>query len=351
MKKVRVGIVGSRFAANLHAHAYGETGEADLVAVAAVDNLEEFAAHWCIPNQYGDYREMLARDDLDLISVCAPNFLHRDVVVAAAEAGKHVVCEKPLAVSAGQARDMVRTCNTRGVKLMYAEDWCFAPALTRAAGLVREGAIGDVLYVKAKEAHSGTHSPYAKDKKTCGGGSLIHLAVHPIGWLLDLCGDNGKNRVVEVIGRTNGGGRDNYVHTGNTGEDWAVGIMKFENGIHGLIEGNYITAGGMDDRVEIYGAEGVIRADLTFGSPLAVYSRRGFGYAVEKADTTTGWTRPAVDEFYSLGYLHELKYFVGCVLKNEQPAWGVSGECGLRCMEVVEAMYQSTEQDRTIRIE
>jgi hypothetical protein len=80
--------------------------------------------------------------------------------------------------------------------------------------------------------------------------------------------------------------------------------------VRAFIEGNYITCGGMDDVVEVYGADGVIKVDLSFGSPIRTYSRKGFGYAIEKADTTTGWTRPAVDEFASLGYCAEIAAFV-----------------------------------------
>jgi predicted dehydrogenase len=142
---------------------------------------------------------MFARDDIDLISVCVPNFLHHDVAIAAAEAGKHVVVEKPLATTAEDAREIVAVCEKNGVKLMYAEDWCFSPALQRAEALITEGGIGEICYIKAKEVHNGTHSPFAKDKEMCGGGSFMHLGIHPIGWLLYLLG-KGENPVVEVTG-------------------------------------------------------------------------------------------------------------------------------------------------------
>lgn len=347
--KVRIGIVGSKFAADFHADCYRRLDNTELLAVAAIDNLEEFSKKWNIPDTFEDYHEMLEREDIDLVSICVPNFLHHDVALAAAEAGKHIVCEKPLAIDAEDAEEMLRVCKDKGVKLMYAEDWCFAPALMRVEEIVREGAIGEVLYVKAKEVHNGTHSPFAKNAKTCGGGCLIHLAIHPVGWLLHFLADGGNNPVVEVVGKTNRGAEDNYVHKDNTGEDWAAGIMKFENGVHAFIEGNYITVGGMDDKVEIYGSEGRVGVDLTFGSPVSVYSRPGYSYAIEKADNAVGWTKPAVDEFYNLGYARELEYFVNCVLSDEEPFWGVSGRAGLTCLRIVQAMYQSSAEGRTIK--
>ncbi len=347
--KVRVGIVGSQFAANLHANSYSRDERAEIVAVASLDNLEEYAARWGVARTYQDYNEMLKRDDIDLVSVCVPNYLHHDVVLATAKASKHVVCEKPLATTVADAEEMVRVCRENNVKLFYAEDWVFAPSLCRARQIIREGAIGKPLYVKGKECHCGTHSRFAKDKTTCGGGCLIHLAIHPIGWILHLLGDEGRNKVVEVIGKCNDGKEDNYVHKDNGGEDFCLGVMKFAGGEHALVEGNYITVGGMDDKVEIYGTEGVIKVDLTLGSNIDVYSRPGYSYCIEKADNTLGWTRPAVDEFHSLGYVDEMAYAVDCVLKDAEPMYGCSGAMGVACVAVVEAMYESNRTGRTVR--
>lgn len=347
-EKIRIGIVGSKFAADFHADSYARNERAEVVAVAAIDNLEEFSKKWNIPDTYEDYNDMLKRDDIDLVSICVPNFLHHDVIVASAKTGKHIVCEKPLSTTLEDARDAISVCKENNVKLLYAEDWVFSPALKRVEEIIKDGGIGEVLYVKAKECHNGTHSPFAKNKKTCGGGSLIHLAIHPIGWALHLLSDEGKNPVVEVVGKCNGGLEDNYVHKDNSGEDWALGVMKFKSGQHAFVEGNYITVGGMDDKVEIYGTEGLIKIDLTFGSPITVYSRPGYSYAIEKTDNTLGWTKPAVDEFYNLGYVDELRYAVDIIRKDEQPIYGVSGANGLACMGVIDAMYRSSESGKTI---
>ena len=299
MDKVRVGIVGSQFAADFHCDCYARNEHAELVAVAAIDNLEKIAKKWNIPNTYQNYHEMLKRKDIDLISVCVPNFLHREVVDAAANAGKHVICEKPLATTVEDGRKMLEACEKNNTKLLYAEDWCFSPSLRRAEKIIEEGGIGKVLYVKAKEVHNGTHSRYAKDKEMCAGGSFIHLGIHPIGYLLYLLG-KGRNPVVEVTGKMTGGLEKNFVHKENSGEDFGMGMMRFAEGEFAFIEGNYITVGGMDDKVEIYGTDGVLKIDLTFGSPISCYSRSGISYSIEKADHNLGWTKPAVDELNNL---------------------------------------------------
>ncbi len=348
MERVRIGIVGSQFAADFHCDSYSRNEHAELVAVAAIDNLEAISAKWGIPHTYESYEQMFQRDDIDLVSVCVPNFLHHQVVLAAAKAGKNVVCEKPLATTAAHAREMIRTCEDKGVKLMYAEDWCFAPALKRVDALISEGGIGRPLYVKAKECHLGSHSQFAKKRATCGGGSFIHLAIHPIGYLLYLLG-RGDNPVVEVTGRMTAGLEGNFVHRDFEGEDFGIGIMRFQGGEFGLVEGNYITVGGMDDKVEIYGSEGVLKVDLTFGSPIQCYSRPGLSYSIEKTDHNLGWTKPAVDEFYNLGYVEELRYFVDCVRTDQQPFYGVNGASGLASIELVEAFYQSNQTGRAVR--
>jgi len=210
--------------------------------------------------------------------------------------------------------------------------------------------VGEVLFGKAKETHSGSHSPFAKKKSTCGGGSLIHLAAHPIAYLLHLFQVR-ENPVTEVMGMMTGGLEDNFVHKDFEVEDWFTGLMRFADGKRALVEGNYITVGGMDDRVEVYGTEGRVAVELTLGSNIQVYSRQGYEYAVEKTDFTHGWTRPAVDEFHSLGYVSEINYFVDCILNDEEPKFGVSGAAGLACMRVVDGFYRSAAESRAVKVE
>lgn len=347
MEKLKIGIIGSKFAAMLHAESYKRCSSVVMHSIAAIDNLNEFADEYQIPNRYSDYREMFEKEDLDLISVCVPNYLHRDVVVAAAEAGKKaIICEKPLATSIEDAQEMVKICRDKQVKLMYAEDWIFAPALIRAREICQEGGIGDILYVKAKETHNGSHSVFAQQKKYCGGGSMIHLGIHPVGFLPWLTGQD----ITHVMGMKTEGAEKNLLHKDYTGEDWAAALVMLENGTRGFVEGNYITCGGMDDKIEIYGTEGNIHIDLTKGSSLSVYSRPGYEYAVEKADFTHGWTKPAVDEFMSLGYVNEIAHFVDCVQNDKQPQKGMRGVDGIKALAVIFAIYESAEKGRLIEV-
>lgn len=344
--RVKVGIVGAKFAAELHATAYGRCADAEVVAVCDLDpaRLAAFADRFGITKRYSDYRQLVNDPEIQLVSICLPNFLHREVALAACEAGKDVVCEKPLATTVEQAKEMVEAFERKGLRLMYAEDWNFAPALVRAKQIVDEGAIGDILYVKAKETHNGSHSPFAQKLSFCGGGALLHLGCHPAAFIRHLTGQE----VVEVVAQTSGGLEKNLVHHGLEGEDLGVAVLTLANGTFGVIEGNYITQGGMDDTVEIYGTKGVLKANLTFGSPLSVYSPVGYSYVVEKADLSTGWTTPAVDEFYSLGYQNELAEFVRCVKEGKPAPPGGTGRDGLAALAIIKAAYLSAQERRPV---
>jgi predicted dehydrogenase len=344
--KVKIGIVGAKFAAELHATAYRRCADAELVAVCDLDpaRVAEFADRFGIPQRYTDYHELMDDPEVQLISICVPNFLHRDVALAAGAAGKDVVCEKPLATTVEQGKEMVEAFDGWGRRLMYAEDWNFAPALLRARQIVEEGALGRLLYIKAKETHNGSHSPFAQKLSYCGGGALLHLGCHPAAFVRHLTGQE----VVEVVAKTSGGLDRNLVHHGLEGEDLGVAVLTLADGTFALIEGNYVTQGGMDDTVELYGTKGVLKANLTFGSPLSVYSAVGYSYVIEKADLSTGWTTPAVDEFYSLGYQNELAEFVRCVKEGRPAPEGGRGEDGLAALAIIKAAYLSAQEGRPV---
>ncbi len=347
MEKVRIGIVGSKFAATLHVEAYKRNMYAQVVAAASLDpELPDFCKEYNIPSFYNGYQEMIEKAEIDLVDVCVPNFLHKEVVVAAAESGRHVISEKPLATKLEDADAMLEACARNNVKLMYAEDWVFAPSLRRAKAICDEGGIGDILYIKAKETHSGSHSPFAQKIKFCGGGAMIHLGIHPIGFARYLK----AKEVVEVVGKTSGGSERNMKHLSMEGEDWATGILTFEDGTFALVEGNYITMGGLDDTVEIYGTKGVIKIDLSQGSPISVYSSDGYSYAIEKTETTKGWTKPAVDEEWSLGYPDEISHFVDCVRLDKDPMLGMRGEDGRAALEIVMAIYESARIGKSVTL-
>ncbi len=173
---------------------------------------------------------------------------------------------------------------------------------------------------------------------------MIHLAVHPAAFITMVAG----SKAVEVSSMCTGGLEDNFVHKHFEGEDWGASIVKFENGVRAVIEGNYITLGGMDDRIEVYGSKGNLHINLTQGSPMSVYSTAGYSYVVEKADMSTGWTRPAIDEDAGLGYVDEINAFVRSVKEGLPAPAGGSGRDGLMALAIIVASYESARQKRSV---
>jgi len=340
MKKIGMGLVGAGFLADKFAACYMNDPRVELVAVASrtENHAEGFAKKYGMKGWYTDYEEMFKRDDIDAVNVCVPNFLHSQVTISAAEHGKHVLCTKPLAISMDQADRMVRACRRAGVKLMYGENWLYTPAAERIREILEEGALGRLLAIEAREQHSGSHSLYATRKEYCGGGVLIHMAVHPIGFIMHFMGKPVR-RVYAELG--------NLLHKIEV-EDYAVLLMRFEGGGSGIAHSNYITRGGMQDRIEIYGSEGMAFINLTHENPIRIYSDVGYSYVVEKASTSLGWTSPVIDENYQYGFCNMVRHFVTCILENKEPM--SSGEFGREVLRVVSAGYESNRKKTAVAL-
>ena len=338
--KVRVGMIGSGFVADIHVHAFQHfVPDAEIVAVASPHNADQFARARGIPHSFADYNEMLQMKDLDVVSIGIPNYLHHNATLAAARAGKHIIIEKPLCVTLEEADEMIAVCKQQGVLLMYAEELLFAPKYVRAKQLIADGAIGDPVVVKQAEEHDGPHMPWFWDVNLSGGGVLLDMGCHSVEfgrWVL------GKRPVKSVQAWM-----DTLVHTGRTkGEDHSLCIVEYEGGAVNIAEDSWIKGGGVDDRCEILGTKGNTRADLLKGSSLWTYSAEGYGYAVEKAGTTRGWTFTMFEEVWNYGFPQEMQHFINCVLGKEEPL--ETGEDGREVLKILYAAYQSAGEGRKI---
>jgi predicted dehydrogenase len=123
-----------------------------------------------------------------------------------------------------------------------------------------------------------------------------------------------------------------------------VGILYFENDAQVTIEESWTAPGGYDMRFELFGTEGQIKVAPTFSNLISIFSEKGYGYAVEKAGTTKGWTFPVPAEAWSFGYPQEIKHFVDCILQNKDPL--TDGKYGLKILQIVESMYISAKSKR-----
>ncbi len=343
--KVRVGVIGSQFQADIHVASIQQMGEeAEVVAIASPSpgNAEKLARRYGVPRWFQDHRELLAESDIEMVTIAAPNYLHCQLTLDIATAGKHVVCEKPLCMTMEEADLMIDTCNRRGVLLMYAEELFFTPKYVRAKEIADQGGFGEIYLVKQSEKHFGPHAPWFWDVDRSGGGVLMDMGCHGIAfcnWFLDR---PALKSVTAQLGT--------YVHADKTrGEDNAFVILEFAGQKVAMVEDSWARHGGMDDRIEVYGNRGLAYANLHMGNALNVFSESGYGYAVEKATSTEGWTFPVFEELWNYGFPQEMHHFARCVRGKEEPiATGADGRLAQLAMF---AAYQSAGAGRRVEID
>lgn len=303
--KVKVGIIGSQFEADIHVASFQiMPEEAEVVAVCSPTpgHPEELARKYGIPRVFHDYREMLREKDIEMVTITSPNRLHAPMTIDIARAGKHVVCEKPLCMTLEEADQMIDTCKQQGVQLFYAEELFFTPKYVKAKEMADQGAFGKLYLIKQSEKHFGPHAPWFWDVEQSGGGVLMDMGCHGIAFCYWFLNRLSIKSVYCQMGT--------YAHAGKTrGEDNSICILEFENGVVGLVEDSWARRGGMDDCIEVYGDGGVTYADLHMGNALPTYSESGYGYAVEKAPTTQGWTYPVFEELWNYGFPQEMRHF------------------------------------------
>ena len=275
--------------------------------------------------------------------MCLPNFLHHRAVLAAARAGKHVIVEKPLALNLAEADQMIAACHTAKRKLCYAEELCFAPKYERVRKLVNEGAVGRIFQMRQCEKHSGPHSDWFYDIKQSGGGAIMDMGCHGLAWFRWMLG--GRPKALSVQAHLQRG----LIHAKRTrAEENSLVIVEFADGAWGVAENSWAKHGGMDDRIEVYGTGGVIYADLFMGNSALTYSERGYGYAMEKAGTTRGWSFTVFEEAFNQGYPQELKHFIECIREDKEPV--VTGEDGQAVLEIMMAAYASAGAGRKVAL-
>jgi predicted dehydrogenase len=342
-KPVRVGLIGSQFITAIHAEALKACQAAELFAVASPTpgNAEKFARAHGIPHHSTDYRKLLAMPEVDMIVIGAPNDVHCAITIDAATAGKHIVLEKPMCLNLDEADRMLAACREANVRLMYAEELCFAPKYVRLKKLLDSGALGDATLVKQSEKHDGPHAAHFWDVERSGGGVTMDMGCHAIEffrWML------GRPKIKSVYAQM-----ATLVHKDKTrGDDNAIIIVEFETGAIGLAEESWTKMGGMDDRAEIHGSKGVAFADLLHGNAIEAYSLEGYDYAVEKAGSTKGWSFPIYEEAWNYGFHGEMAHFVDCVQNDKQPL--VTGDDARAVMEVLFAAYQSAGSGKKVTL-
>jgi predicted dehydrogenase len=256
---------------------------------------DEFAQKWDIPIATTSLEAAITHPEVGVVVVGLPNHLHLEAITLAANAGKAVLCTKPLARTAAEAKQILDVVERAGVFHGYLEDLVYTPKTMSAIRSVGAGAIGRVLWARSRETHPGPHSDWFWDKEQSGGGAIIDLGCHCIEISRNFIGKD--VRPVEVVCWM-----DTQVHPIEA-EDGAVGLVRYANGAVGQFEVSWAFRGGMDLRDEVSGTEGTIWLNHWLRTGYEMFSAGGkSGYVAEKQESDRGWLFPVGDEVGSLGY-------------------------------------------------
>ena len=342
---IRVGLIGSGFIADTYADALQDVRNAELVAAYSrtLSRARELAGKWAPEARvYDDIAALCADPEVDLVVIALPNEAHVEAVRIAAAAGKGIVCTKPLARTGAEAAEILSIVREAGVWHGYAESSVFSPNIAKAHQMVQSGAIGDVLTMRAREAHSGPHAAHFWDAETAGGGALLDMGCHTIESARHFFGKDNVITEAFAWGAT-------LAHADKTsGEDTAIALLKFAGGQLATVESSWIEKGGMQLRHEIVGSAGRIVTD-TSSTPVWGFIENPAGYLVEKADADTGWVYPVPEEARAYGFSQEMRHFVDSFAAGVQPI--ETFEDGLIVNMVLDACYTSMRTGQWVPVE
>jgi predicted dehydrogenase len=329
------GLIGDFYAMTLH----GRRG-LDRVEVAysrSPERAAAFAQRWEVPHHTTDLKSAVEHPDTDVVVVGLPNDLHEEAIALAAATGKAVLCTKPLARSADEARRILETVERAGVFTGYLEDLCYTPKTLKAMDAVRGGAVGEVLWVRSRETHPGPHSAWFWDARKAGGGAIVDLGCHCIEIIRGFVGKG--NRPVAAMCW-----KDTLVHPIDA-EDNAIALIRFESGAIGQFEVSWTFRGGMDLRDEVAGTDGTIWLNHFLRTGFEMFSSGGSGgYVAEKAETEAGWLFPVGDEVGELGYTSMFTDQLDALDAGREPAETFYD--GYVVNAVMDACYRSAESGR-----
>lgn len=295
-----ISMLGSGFIAEFYVnalHGYRSKDKVIVVQSRNEDHLKKFSEKFNIPKWTTKMEEAINDPEVDIVCVAMPNYLHRDAVIMAAEAGKAVICTKPLGRNAGEAKEMLDAVEKAGVFHGYMEDLVYTPKTMSSLESTRKGAIGKVIWARSRETHPGPHSDWFWDKEQAGGGAILDLACHCIEIARSFIGK--EHKPVEVMCWA-----DTQVKPIDA-EDHAIGLVKYDNGAIGQFEVSWTFRGGLDLRDEVMGTEGTIWLNHFLRTGFEMFTAPGKGgYVAEKAESESGWIFPVGDETQDLGYVN-----------------------------------------------
>lgn len=344
LEKVGIGVVGVGIG-SYHIQGYKQCPEAEVVAVCDVNQAraQATADQYGIANVYTDYAEMLNRSDIDAISVCTPNFLHAPMAIAAFEAGKHVICEKPLAMTPAEGEAMVAAAKKSGKLFMTAFNNRFRGDTQVLKKFIENGDLGDIYFAKTgwirRKGVPGMGSWFTR-KSMSGGGPLIDIGVHVLDLTLWLMGNpkavTATGTTYAKFGPTGNGSGSWGVADASGGfdvEDLASAFIRLDTGATIMLEASWAShVKGDAIYTNLCGTKG--GADL---EPLRIYTDMNG----VPSDITPSFPQLA-------GHLMEIRHFVDCLTKGTELI--STGEHGLEVVRILDAIYTSAAQGKEVSL-
>jgi predicted dehydrogenase len=376
--EIGVGMLGYAFMGKAHTNAYKKipymmypppaVPRLQAICGRTEDAVAEAARRYGYATYTTDWREMIADDDVQLFDNGGPNHLHAEPSIAAAKAGKHVFCEKPLARTAEEAKAMWDAVEAAGVKHMVAFNYRFVPAIRQIRELIERGALGRIYHFRAQYLqewimpHYNLPMIWRLDKEKAGSGALGDLGAHIIDLARFLVGE-----IDEVGAMTRTFVKERPLMDGSgTGtvdvDDAFVATVAFENGAIGTLEATRFAAGRKNHQVlEINGEKGTIIFNLERLNEMKVFwigeepkETRGF-HEVLVSEPYHPWWENWWPQGHIIGwehtFVHELTHFLDCIANDEDVApYGATFEDGYRAAAVCDAILQSAENKRQVEV-
>jgi predicted dehydrogenase len=344
--KIRVGVVGLGMGRH-HARAYEACDQAELAALCDLDAglLAEYGSLYPGAQTFTRYEEMFAEAGLDAVSVALPNYLHAPVAIAALRAGLHVLTEKPMAINAREAEEMLQAARQADRKLMVHFNYRFSAPSQFLKRYVDEGNLGRIYYAHTRWLRARgipNLGGWFGQKSKSGGGPLIDLGVHRLDLALWLMG---YPRAISVSAATYdllGARLASLSRAAYDVEDLAVALVRLENGATLNLEVSW--AGGTDKREDmltgIYGTEGA-----------AIQRNSGEGYDFEALALrdVAGHLTQVSPKLYPQQTPSAIDHFVDCVIRDCPPE--ASAEEGVEMMRIIDAIYASAREGREVRLD
>jgi len=331
-----VALLGSGFIAGVHMEGWKRIPGANVVAFYEVvpEKAKLFQEKYSIPH-YSSFPHLLQEQLIDLVDICLPTFLHREYTVQAAHAGKHVFCEKPMALTVEDAVAMKNACQLNGVELMIGHALRFWGEYVKAKELVSQGKIGKVLSI---DAHRLSVAPTWSViswilQQNLSGGAALDLHIHDLDFMNWICG-----KPDEVFARG--------VQSTNGAWDHAQTSVRYSDGAIANVEGGWMMKGGFPFTMgyRILGTEGVIEWEFRAG--VNIEQRGAANPVVVYRD---GQEKEEINAQSDDAYYLELKYFYEC-LENHRPIELATADHGITAVRVAVAARESMEKRTVVRL-